>query len=42
MGEGKDEVYVGNIEEFPLTGGQPLSAGRAETPRAVPIAAAVE
>ena len=41
VGNGKDQVHVGNIQEFPLTGGQPLPAGIAETPRTMPVAAAV-
>ena len=39
--KGKDQVHIGNIQEFPLAGGQPLPAGIAETPRTMPIAAAV-
>ena len=41
VGNGKDQVHIGNIQEFLLARGQPLPAGIAETPRAMPIAAAV-
>src|SRR3974390_1543739 len=37
----KDEVHIGNIQEFLLARGQPLPAGIAETPRTMSVAAAV-
>ena len=41
MGNRKDQMHVGNGQEFPLTGRQPLLAGIVQTLRAMPVAAAV-
>jgi hypothetical protein len=37
----KNQMHVGNGQQLPFTGGQPLPAGIAETPWAMPIAATV-
>jgi len=41
VGKRKNQVHVRNVQEFLLAGSQPPPAGIAETPRAMPVAAAV-